>query len=269
MELIDTHCHIHELDAALDSNDPTHALWRKADTRDPNKLLARAGQQGVTRMICVGTTAADSQRAIKFVQTRPACFASIGIHPHEAKVAKDAIALLEALVTEPKVVGVGECGLDYFYNHSNKQDQAKALRAQLELAITHNLPVIFHVREAFDDFWPIFDSYKNLRGVLHSYTDSRANLDKALERDLFIGVNGIMTFTKDQAQLATAKAIPLTKLLTETDAPFLTPAPFRGRVNEPAHVRLVAEFMANLRGEPLAELATQTSANAQTLFNLK
>jgi TatD DNase family protein len=129
--------------------------------------------------------------------------------------------------------------------------------------------MIFHVREAFDDFWPIFDDYKGIRGVLHSFTDSRLNLDKALERGLYIGVNGIMTFTKDANQLDVAKAIPLQKLLLETDAPFLTPVPFRGRVNEPAHVRLVADFMAHLRDEPLAELANQTSANAQTLFNLK
>lgn len=266
MQFFDTHCHIHEAPSANNPDDGTHALWLKADTRDADELIARAHAQGVTRLICVGTTAEDSRRAIEFVQTRENSWASIGLHPHEAKFADAALPELAGMLSEPKVVAIGECGLDYFYNHSDKKDQASALSAQLDLAAEHNLPVIFHVREAFDDFWPIFDSYKGLRGVLHSYTDNRTNLQKALERDLFIGANGIMTFTRDQQQLEVARTIPLERLLLETDAPFLTPVPFRGRVNEPAHVRLVADFLAHLRGEPLAELANQTSANAQTLF---
>jgi TatD DNase family protein len=292
MQFVDTHCHIHETQFELAGDSATRALWLRAETRDPDQLIARATAQDVKTMICVGTTADDSRLAIEFVQTRPNCFASIGVHPHEAKFFKSSIPILrELLSVEPadalvagggeegtpatrgvranKVVAIGECGLDYFYNHSDKPDQQAALRFQVELALEHNLPMIFHVREAFDDFWPIFDDYKGIRGVLHSFTDSRLNLDKALERGLYIGVNGIMTFTKDANQLDVAKAIPLQKLLLETDAPFLTPVPFRGRVNEPAHVRLVADFMAHLRDEPLAELANQTSANAQTLFNLK
>jgi TatD DNase family protein len=268
MRLIDTHCHIHEAPTAHSEANGTHKLWLRAETRDGDELIARAAEENVTTLICVGTTAEDSQKAIEFVQTRPACFASIGLHPHEAKYLNAAKAVLTACVSMPKVVAVGECGLDYFYNHSDKPDQQAALRFQIELAQEHNLPMIFHVRNAFDDFWPIFDSYKGIRGVLHSFTDSRQNLDKALERGLYVGVNGIMTFTKDAGQLEIARAIPLTKLLLETDAPFLTPVPFRGKVNEPAHVRLVADFMAHLRSEPLAELANQTSANAQILFIL-
>lgn len=169
----------------------------------------------------------------------------------------------------PKIVAIGECGLDYFYQNSPKEAQEKALRFQIELALEHDLPMIFHVREAFDDFWPIFDSYKNIRGVLHSFTDSQANMQKALERNLYIGLNGIMTFTKNQWQLDVAKSVPLQNLLLETDAPFLTPRPFRGSVNVPAYTRVVAEFLATLRGESLERLARATTRNAHNLFKTK
>lgn len=266
MQLTDTHCHIHE---AAAGSGTVHGIWSKADDSDPGHMIGRAQKAGVTRLICVGTTAPDSQLAVDFVQGRPGCWASVGLHPHEAKEGEDALDAIAALATQPKVVAVGECGLDYFYNHSPKDDQLKALRFQIELALRHDLPVIFHVRGAFDDFWPVFDSYKGIRGVLHSFTDSQAHLEKALERGLYIGANGIMTFTRDQAQLTMIKAVPLQKLLLETDAPFLTPVPFRGKVNEPAHGSLVAAFLAELRGETLRDLAAQTTANALTLFHLK
>jgi TatD DNase family protein len=147
--------------------------------------------------------------------------------------------------------------------------QIEALKSQLQTAVDNNLPVIFHVREAFDDFWPIFDSFPAIRGVLHSFTDSIDNMQKALDRGLFIGVNGISTFTKDVSQLAMFDSIPLNSLVFETDAPFLTPTPLRGKVNEPAYVRLVAEFHAHRRGISLEDIAAVTTTNARTLFNLK
>jgi TatD DNase family protein len=165
-------------------------------------------------------------------------------------------------------VAVGECGLDYFYTHSPKEVQVEMLKAQIELALAHDTPLIFHVREAFDDFWPVFDSYQGIRGVLHSFTDTEANLQRALDKGLYIGVNGIATFTKIDAQKAMYKQIPLEKLLLETDAPFLTPVPHRGKVNEPAFVKLVASHMADLHAISLEELSAATSKNATTLFNL-
>jgi len=142
------------------------------------------------------------------------------------------------------------------------------LKFQIELAIEHNLPLIFHVREAFDDFWPILDEYESIRGVLHSYTDTQANLDKALERGLYIGVNGIATFAKSQSQLDVYRAVPLQKLLLETDAPFLTPTPYRGTINQPKRVGTIAEFVASLRGESLEQLAAATTQNAHDLFGI-
>jgi TatD DNase family protein len=146
--------------------------------------------------------------------------------------------------------------------------QIKALEAQTDLALRHDLPVIFHVREAFEDFWPIFDNFKGVRGELHSFTDSAVNLEQGLKRGLFVGVNGISTFTKVEEQRAIFASIPLDRLLLETDAPFLTPAPFRGKVNEPAFVRQIAEFHAKLRGCTIDQIADATTMNTQTLFHL-
>ncbi|MGH7196715.1 MAG: TatD family hydrolase [Candidatus Saccharimonadales bacterium] len=253
MQLVDTHCHIQEPDYPL----------------SVEEVEERAAAADVTSMICVGTDATTSEQAVDFVQNKQNKWASIGLHPHDAKLGDDAFKTIKSLAGKPKVVAVGECGLDYFYGHSSKEDQARALRSQIELAQKHGLPLIFHVRDAFDDFWQIFDKYKNLRGVVHSFTDSQVNLNKAIERGLYVGVNGIATFTKVEAQREMYKAIPLTHLLLETDAPFLTPHPFRGSVNEPAHVRTVAEFLAELRNEPLDAIAAQTTKNAQTLFKLQ
>lgn len=264
----DTHCHIHEAAVGLIGDDTTHKLWAKATDPDPNKMIVRAAAQGVTRLVCVGTNLVTSRQAVAFVQQRDTCWASIGLHPHEAKDGTPALKGIAQLANQPKVVAVGEIGLDYYYTHSDKRDQISALRSQIELALAHNLPVIFHVREAFDDFWPIFDSYKGIRGVLHSFTDTHANFTKAMERNLYIGVNGIMTFTKIAEQLQVAKEIPLQKLLLETDAPFLTPTPLRGSVNEPAYVTYIAAFLADLRGESVETIAANTSQNAQTLFTL-
>jgi TatD DNase family protein len=177
MQLTDTHCHIH--DAA--GEDEVAERWHKAGIFTPEPLLAAARAAGVTRLICVGCTLRDSRLAIDFSQAQDGVWASIGIHPHEAhNYAGNAGKLAEfaALAERPKVVAVGECGLDYFYNHSGKEDQKQLLHFQLELAQKHKLPLIFHVRDAFDDFWPIFDQYKGLRGVVHSFTATRKELEQ-------------------------------------------------------------------------------------------
>ena len=255
MQLTDTHCHVHSADYPLPITD----------------MDAHNREAGVEYLLCVGTDAADSELAVRFVADRLHSWASVGQHPHEAKYGLEPLQKLRALVAsdrQRKIVAIGECGLDYFYGHASKEDQEKALRYQIELALEYDLPLIFHVREAFDDFWPIFDSYQGIRGVLHSYTDTGANFSKAMARGLYIGVNGIMTFTKVAEQLEVAKQIPIDKILLETDAPFLTPVPLRGTVNEPAHVLLVAQFLSELRQIALSELARQTTANAQQLFSL-
>jgi TatD DNase family protein len=248
--LIDTHCHIHEqYELPLD------------------EVLQRASDADVQKYICVGTSEESSRLAISYAEEHVNAYAAIGVHPHESSKGYQAIA--DLATSSSSIVAIGEIGLDYFYSHSPREVQIEALKSQLQTAADNNLPVIFHVREAFDDFWPIFDSFPSIRGVLHSFTDSAANLQKAIDRGLYIGVNGISTFTKDVSQLEMFDVIPLNALVFETDAPFLTPAPLRGKVNEPAYVRLVAEFHAHRRGLSLEDIAAVTTTNARTLFNLE
>lgn len=255
IEFIDTHCHIHFTDYEL----------------DPDEVRQEATEAGVTRLICVGCTLSDSQGAIEFAQERDNVWASIGLHPHEAvSYVHDHKKLQQfrSLANKPKVVAIGETGLDYYYQHSTKEDQKKLLRFQLDLAIEHDLPLIFHIRDAFDDFWAIFDEYKGLSGVVHSFTATTREVEQIVARGLYVGLNGIMTFTKNKAQLEAAKAIPLDNLILETDAPFLTPVPFRGKICQPKYVVVTAEFLSELRGESLESLGTATTANAKRLFKI-
>lgn len=257
----DTHCHIHE-----------------SKYENPEAALERAKQAGVERLICVGTDERTSKEAVEFAATHDNVWASIGLHPHDATNGAHAIKDLEKLLEDgplaasyaPKIVAIGECGLDYFYDNSPRDKQLEMLGAQLELAKKHDLPVVFHVREAFDDFWPIFDSFESagrrMRGVLHSFTDNMSNLDKALSRGLYIGVNGIATFARDKQDVYAR--IPLENLLLETDAPFLTPTPLRGNVNEPAFITHVAHHIANLQSINLKELSRATERNATNIFSL-
>ncbi len=255
IQFLDTHCHIQFADYPL----------------DPDEVVVDAAKDGVTGMIMVGCTLPDSQAAPEFAARYEGVWASIGLHPHEgARYVHDHKALQQFrdLAVKPKVVAIGETGLDYYYENSPKDTQKKLLRFQLELAQEHDLPLIFHIRDAFDDFWPIFDEYKGLQGVVHSFTSDMRDLEQILSRGLYVGLNGIMTFTKRSPQLEAAKAVPLQKLLLETDAPFLTPVPFRGKICEPKHVRTVGEFLAELRGEKLEDLASATTSNARKLFRL-
>lgn len=274
MELVDSHCHIQSV-GSPHGEQMTRELWAKAGDTDIDMVVARARDAGVTRLICVGCDAEDSRLAVDVVRERDNSWAAVGIHPHETSRYADDRAGKQAfseLVAAPKVVAVGECGLDYFYTHSTPEDQAVLLRFQIELALAHDLPMIFHVRKAFGDFWPVFESYhrgsQRVRGVLHSFTDSQANLERALGHGLYVGVNGIATFTKKPEQQAMYRAIPADRLLLETDAPFLTPAPYRGTICEPYHIRVVAEFLAGHRDVTVSALAEATTRNARQLFGI-
>ena len=260
--LIDTHCHIH---------DPEFFSVIEAEN-----ALKSSVAGGVDKLICIGTSLEDSKQAVQFANNHQAyCWASLGIHPHEAsKLSKSLItehlADLEILTDNDKVVAIGECGFDFHYNDRsdtlNLQEQL--LRGQINIALKHKLPLSFHVRDAYEDFWRVFDDYEGVYGVLHSFTDNQANLDKALGRGLSIGINGIVTFTKNEWQNKLFKQLPLENIVLETDSPFLTPHPMRGTINTPENVIYITKYLAELRGEELEKIAKATTANAKKLFKL-
>lgn len=251
LQLIDSHCHLHDSEFYPDGRE---------------EIYQRAIQQGIG-MIVVGTDERSSAEAVAFAESHEQAWAAVGVHPHDAKGGWSQIEVLLRAGSQ-NIVAVGEIGLDYHYNNSPRHVQIQALEAQIQLALDYNLPVSFHVRDAFDDFWPVLDNFHGVRGVLHSFTDTQANLDKGFERGLYVGLNGISTFTRDPDQQILYRAVPLERLLLETDAPFLTPQPFRGKMNEPGYVRLVAEYWARERGVPLAQLCRQTLTTTRTLFGI-
>lgn len=248
----DTHCHIHDPEFFPDGGD------------GPYKQALEAG---IHRVFCVGTDIKSSKAAVSFCAKKDDAYAVVGIHPHEAeKELFDSAEFFEWCRKQvgEKLVGIGEIGLDYHYNHSPRDVQIALLERQLDLAVSLNLPVSFHVRDAFEDFWPIFGNFHGLRGVLHSFTDTLENMERGVSKELFIGVNGIATFAHDRDEVT--KAIPLNKLLFETDAPFLTPAPLRGKVNVPGNVALIASYVAELRGITVEELSQAIEQNVARLF---
>lgn len=247
--LIDTHCHIHASNYPLDVSD----------------AIERAHTAGVMQMICIGTNVEDSQVAVEFASNHDGIFASAGVHPHEIKEGWDKITDFVD-TNKSSIIAIGEIGLDYHYNINPRDVQIQVLRAQIELALKHDLPIIFHVREAFYDFWPILDDYAGIRGVLHSFTDTMENAQQAIKRGLYIGVNGYSTFVREELQKTMFASLPIEKILLETDAPYLTPVPFRGKVNEPAFVRNIAEYQGEIRQISFDEVANATTANARVLF---
>ena len=250
--LVDTHCHLHDSEFFPENREEAYSL---------------SIQSGV-QMICVGTDERSSAEAVEFCVKHPGSYPVVGVHPHESKLGWEKIGQL-LINHREQIIGIGEIGLDYYYDHSPKSTQAEALEAQIQLALDHRLPISFHVREAFDDFWPIFDNFSGVRGVLHSFTDSAENAEKGFMRGLYVGINGISTFTKNSDQVKFFTSVPLKHVLLETDAPYLTPKPFRGKMNISAYVGSIAEFHARARNVPLEFVRDTTTANAEELFGVK
>ncbi len=261
--MIDTHAHIHFEEFA----------------GDISEVFANARKNSVDSIITVGTNDEDSRRALEFVSDQTVLkqaggiklYATVGLHPHDANKGSDALLTIEDLVDgqdlTTKPIAIGECGLDYYKNFSTKSEQRLALEFQIGLALKYDLPIIFHVRDGWDDFFDIIKSHHKLRGVIHSFTGDGTVVERANQFGLYYGLNGIMTFTKDHTQLEAAKAIPEDKLLLETDCPFLAPLPVRGKRNEPANLIYIADFLSDLRGTKLDQLVNQTNHNTKELFH--
>ncbi|MBP7766999.1 TatD family hydrolase [Candidatus Saccharibacteria bacterium] len=271
MELIDTHCHIQDIGSDTVG---VASKWANAGIESVSAVIGAAANAGVSTLVCVGCSLEDSSRAVSISAQYESLWASIGIHPHEAGDFlrhSQQSEFTELLGTEPrsrKIIAIGECGLDHHYNNSEKSDQVAVLEFQLKLATDLDLPVIFHVREAFDEFWPILRNFPGISGVLHSFTDSLDNMERALKAGFYLGVNGIATFNRDEELLSMYKSIPLSKLLLETDSPYLTPNPIRGKINTPENVTYITKYMAELNNLSPEQVAEATTANARNLFRI-
>jgi TatD DNase family protein len=248
--LVDSHCH---LDYATPEERP--------------EILARARRAGVAAMLTVGTKVSDFAAVRAIAEADPDIWCSVGIHPHEAESEGEAgTAQLGALARHPKVVGIGETGLDYHYDHSPRPLQQRAFRAHCAAARETGLPLIVHTRDADADTIAILAEERAKQGVIHCFSTGRELAEKAVDLGFYISLSGIITFNKSEALRTIALDLPLERLLVETDAPYLAPVPLRGKRNEPAFVVHTATKLAELKGVSLEELGRVTSENFFRLF---
>ena len=245
---VDSHCH----------------LQYEGITED---ALAAAAAAGVGRIICVGTDAPQSERAVEVARAHPGTvWATVGLHPHDAKQGVDGIV---GLLDAPEVVGVGECGLDYYYDHSPRDVQRQAFVAQIALAHERGLALVIHTRDAWDDTFAVLRSEGvPERTVVHCFTGGPDEARLALDLGAHLSFSGIVTFKNAADVRAAAVLAPLDRMLVETDAPYLAPVPHRGKPNQPAFVTLVGAALAALRGVPVEDVEQATWANTAAVFGL-
>src|SRR3989338_2613622 len=266
MSIFDSHCH------------PQMAQYDK----DREEMITRAKSAGVS-MICVGTDLETSRQAIELAQKHEGMWASVGLHPNDAVSSSEynVLSNYEELLKEDKVVAIGEIGLDYYRTlESNKQERQKEVFGQfLDLAIQYNKPVIIHSRDAVkgttgrvhEDLLNILNTKyliqnTRLHGVAHSFTGSMEDAKKYLELGFYLGFNGIITFTHQYDEIV--REVPLERIILETDAPYLTPEPYRGKRNEPSYVVEVAKKIAELKNGPYEKIVEQTTQNCRQLFRI-
>ena len=250
--LTDTHCH----------------LYYKDLKKDLQGVFDRANKLGVNRFICAATNMEDVHQCIEIAENYDQVFCSSGIHPHDTKDApQNYIERIYNLMSNDNMVAVGEIGLDYFRNISDSNIQKKRLREQLKIALAIDKPVIIHNREADEDMINILKDFPGVSGVAHCFSSNLDMANQFLELGYYISFSGNLTF-KNSHLPSVAKELPLDRLLVETDSPFLSPVPFRGKPNEPARVRYVAEKLAEIHNISLEEIASITSDNASKIFRL-
>jgi TatD DNase family protein len=250
----DSHCHLN---------------YKGLGEQQP-EILARARARGVSAMLNISTRESEWDAVIGTAEREPDVWATVGIHPHEADQHPDVgTAKLIERAAHPRVVGIGESGLDYYYDHSDRDRQRASFRAHIAAARETGLPIVVHTRDAEEDTAEILREEMGkgaYPGVIHCFTASGAFADIALELGLYISISGIVTFKNAKDLQETAARLPIERMLIETDAPFLAPVPHRGKTGEPAFVADTAEFLAKLRGEDLSMLAEITAANFHALF---
>ncbi len=256
MELIDTHCHL--------TFDPF--------TDQIEQVLRRSREAGVTSCITVGTTLEDSQKAIELAERHDNLYATVAVHPHEAKTVTDkTMAQLETLAQSEKVVAVGETGLDFHYDFSTPEQQKEAFTRHLELAADLNLPVIIHSREAFDETLTIMNEFQSTlpKVVFHCFSGSAEQAKILLDKGWYISFTGVVTFKNAEKTRDAAKIVPLDRLMLETDCPYMSPEPMRKqKVNEPALLIHTARFLAELKDLDFTDFARAVTATTKNFFAL-
>lgn len=255
MELFDTHAHL---------DFPEY-------DEDLSQVLSRCGENQVEYILNVGIDIETSRKSVSLARANKGIFASVGIHPHDVEGFDDrGLKALKLLAAEEKVVAVGEIGLDYYRDLSPRDKQQEAFRMQISLAGELGLPVVIHNRDAHQDILSIIieEKVRDVGGIMHCFSGDWQMAKKCMDQSLFIAVGGAVTFKNAESLREVARKVPKDRLLLETDSPFLSPEPRRGKRNEPANVRVIAEFIAGLRDVPLEELAYWTTYNALRLFGI-
>lgn len=255
--IIDSHCHLDRLELT-----PYQGRLERA--------LDHARAQGVELMLCVCINMENFPAVLAIAERHAFVYATVGVHPNDADVHEPSVAELIALANHPKVIGIGETGLDYFRSEGDVEWQRERFRRHIAAARATGKPLIIHSREAKDDTLRILEEEGagEVGGIMHCFVEDLETAQRAMALGFYVSFSGIVTFRNATALQEVARHIPLDRLLVETDAPYLAPMPHRGKPNEPAYVRLVAEFLAKLRGEPFEMLARETTANFKRLFKL-
>lgn len=267
LHLVDTHCHINmmvkkEFDVPLTQNEIAQA----------KNIIDQAHARGVQTIFNVGTSLEESHNCILLAQHYQQVYAIIGIHPndatdtwsHDIRTFKTWLKKKD----EHKIIGIGECGLDRHYPDYHAQRQKDVFKAQIELALEHHLPIVVHTRDAADETLRVLEEYKdnNLRGIIHCFSEDQFFADQTIAWGFVLGIGGTLTYPKNTILRSVFSTVPLSKIVLETDAPFLPPQAFRGQKNHPLHIKDIAQFLAELRGTTLEVIAQETTKNVRVIF---
>ena len=254
--MIDSHCHL----------DHEHLH------ENLNDVIKRSKEVGITKLLTICTTIESFDKIKNIIKKDPMIYGTFGIHPHETgeSLLIDKSYIIEQINQNERIIGIGETGLDFFYNHSDKERQINSFKAHIEASIELNIPVIIHSRNAEDETYKILKSYKSkkLKILMHCFTGSLNFANQLLELDAFFSASGIITFKNSLDLQDTFKNIPLEKLLIETDSPFLAPIPMRGKKNEPSFIKYTLEKLSSLKEKTNHQMSDLTTQNFNKLFNL-
>ena len=265
--LIDTHCHLDIISEKI-----ANSALDKSDTQIVNKIVQNAHNAGIVAMITVGTTLATSTQLVTTYLQIPEVFGTIGLHPCDLTDSwqQDMIGIEKLLTVEQhkKIVGVGECGLDFYHPGFIVERQQELFRSQIELALRHKLPLVIHTRNAFEATLSTVDEYKkdSPTGIFHCFSEDVTAAHKVVDRGFLIGVGGAVTYPKNDLLRNVVRSVGLEHIVLETDAPFLPPQKFRGTINTPEHVATIARYLAEFLGCSYEEVGEKTTRNAQQMF---